>query len=218
MREKIKDLEESLGIIWHFRERGVKGREEICRKLSQGVAKNVCEKLVAKNFIRIEKDSVEFTSEGEKSAYNITRRHRLAERLLHDVLEISKGEIDRPACEFEHILSEEVTDSICTLLGHPRFCPHDSPIPPGECCKKAKVGVGAIITSLDKLAPGEEGRIAYIAAIEHQQLHKLLSLGIIPGKTIHLHQTQPAYVIKVEETELALEENLVKNIYVRRAM
>ena len=52
-----------------------------------------------------------------------------------DVLAIrDEGSIEKNACTFEHILSPEVTDRICTFLGHPRTCPHGSPIPPGDCC------------------------------------------------------------------------------------
>ncbi|HCJ67101.1 MAG TPA: hypothetical protein DHV62_07205 [Elusimicrobia bacterium] len=213
---ETKNLEESLGVIWHFQEQGTKNQEKICSKLKEGVNEQIFDELLNEKLIRIENGNIVFTPEGEKIASNITRRHRLAERLLNDVLEVKQGEIDKSACEFEHILSEEVTDAICTLLGHPKFCPHGSPIPAGECCKKAKEEVESIIVSLDKLSPGEKGRVAYFTTLEHPQLHKFLSLGIIPGKIIHLHQTHPAYVIKVEETQLALEENLAKNIYVRR--
>lgn len=216
MQEKAKELEESLGIIWHFHEQGIKNQEKICEKLKAGVTEKICDELLAEKLIRIENENIEFTPEGEKIASDITRRHRLAERLLCDVLEVKKGEVDKSAGEFEHILSKEVTDSICTLLGHPKFCPHGLPIPEGECCRKAKEEVEPIVVSLDTLSPGEKGRVLYVATIEHQQLHKLLSLGIIPGKIIHLHQTQPAYVVKVEETQLALEKELARNIYLRK--
>jgi DtxR family Mn-dependent transcriptional regulator len=46
----------------------------------------------------------------------------------------SETEIEQQACKFEHILSPEATDKICTFLGHPRTCPHGAPIPPGPCC------------------------------------------------------------------------------------
>ena len=48
----------------------------------------------------------------------------------------SETEIEQQACKFEHILSQEATEKICTFLGHPRTCPHGAPIPPGPCCGK----------------------------------------------------------------------------------
>jgi len=78
---------------------------------------------------------VELTSRGRKKAADIIRRHRLAERLFTDSLALdSETEIEQQACKFEHILSPEATDKICTFLGHPRTCPHGALIPRGDCC------------------------------------------------------------------------------------
>jgi len=78
---------------------------------------------------------VELTPRGRQRAADIIRRHRLAERLFTDSLAMdSETEIEQQACKFEHILSPEATDKICTFLGHPRTCPHGAPIPPGACC------------------------------------------------------------------------------------
>jgi putative ABC transport system ATP-binding protein len=79
---------------------------------------------------------IEFTDRGRQRAADVIRRHRLAERLFTDSLAMdSESEIEQQACKFEHILSPEATDKICTFLGHPRTCPHGAPIPPGACCK-----------------------------------------------------------------------------------
>ena len=81
-----------------------------------------------------------FTAAGEERARTVIRRHRLAERLFMDVLSIrDEVEIESSACKFEHILSPDVTDRICTLLGHPVACPHGSPIPQGPCCVEKRV-------------------------------------------------------------------------------
>src|SRR6202167_49372 len=81
---------------------------------------------------------VELTPRGRERAGSIIRRHRLAERLFTDSLAMdSESEIEQQACKFEHILSLEATDKICTFLGHPRTCPHGAPIPPGLCCGRS---------------------------------------------------------------------------------
>src|SRR5258708_5219329 len=78
---------------------------------------------------------VELTARGRQGAADIIRRHRLAERLFTDSLALeSESEIEQQACKFEHILSPEATEKICTFLGHPRTCPHGAPIPRGQCC------------------------------------------------------------------------------------
>jgi putative ABC transport system ATP-binding protein len=79
---------------------------------------------------------VALTPRGRTRAGSIIRRHRLAERLFTDSLAMdSESEIEEQACKFEHILSAEATDKICTFLGHPRTCPHGALIPPGPCCQ-----------------------------------------------------------------------------------
>jgi energy-coupling factor transporter ATP-binding protein EcfA2 len=84
---------------------------------------------------------VDFTAFGQQRAADVIRRHRLAERLFTQTLKVqNEEEIEQQACKFEHILSPEVTDKICSFLGHPDSCPHGSPIPAGECCEKAGRG------------------------------------------------------------------------------
>ena len=92
---------------------------------------------------------VELTPRGRERAGSIIRRHRLAERLFTDSLAMdSESEIEQQACKFEHILSPEATDKICTFLGHPRTCPHGAAIPPGACCgKSAEIAGGAVSSS-----------------------------------------------------------------------
>ena len=78
---------------------------------------------------------VELTDRGRRRASDIIRRHRLAERLFTDSLAMdNEAEIEQQACRFEHILSPQATDKICSFLGHPRTCPHGAPIPLGPCC------------------------------------------------------------------------------------
>jgi putative ABC transport system ATP-binding protein len=80
-----------------------------------------------------------FTDKGRKRAEDIIRRHRLAELLFTQTFHVhDEKEVAEQACRFEHILSPEATDSICTFLGHPRTCPHGSPIPAGDCCMTAR--------------------------------------------------------------------------------
>jgi ABC-type glutathione transport system ATPase component len=83
---------------------------------------------------------VELTDRGRQRAADIIRRHRLAERLFTDSLALdSETEIEQQACKFEHILSPEATDKICTFLGHPKTCPHGAAIPPGQCCARTEL-------------------------------------------------------------------------------
>jgi putative ABC transport system ATP-binding protein len=79
---------------------------------------------------------VELTDAGTSRARDVVRRHRLAERLFKDTFAVEDSEAHNQACKFEHIISPELDQRICTFLGHPKTCPHGNPIPPGECCEK----------------------------------------------------------------------------------
>jgi len=80
---------------------------------------------------------VDLTPRGRKRAEDVIRRHRLAEMLFSETFgEKSEEVIEEQACKFEHILSPEATERICSFLGHPKTCPHGAPIPPGTCCTK----------------------------------------------------------------------------------
>jgi putative ABC transport system ATP-binding protein len=77
---------------------------------------------------------VHLTDTGNRRARDVVRRHRLAERLFKDTFAIDDSEAHTQACKFEHIISPELDQRICTFLGHPKTCPHGNPIPPGDCC------------------------------------------------------------------------------------
>jgi putative ABC transport system ATP-binding protein len=81
-----------------------------------------------------EDQEVQFTDRGRSRARDVVRRHRLAERLFKDTFRIDEHEAHSQACKFEHIISPELDQRICSFLGHPTTCPHGNPIPPGECC------------------------------------------------------------------------------------
>jgi putative ABC transport system ATP-binding protein len=78
--------------------------------------------------------AVYLTETGNRRARDVVRRHRLAERLFKDTFAIDDSEAHTQACKFEHIISPELDQRICTFLGHPKTCPHGNPIPPGDCC------------------------------------------------------------------------------------
>ncbi len=78
------------------------------------------------------------TERGKNRARDVVRRHRLAERLFKDTFRIDDHEAHTQACKFEHIISPELDERICSFLGHPKTCPHGNPIPPGACCNNKK--------------------------------------------------------------------------------
>ena len=171
--------------------------------------------LLEQELILLRDGGMELSPRGREVARGTVRRHRLAERLLHDVLEIGGQAMDDAACGFEHSLQEGVDEAICTLLGHPRFCPHGRPIPPGACCKENAGTARQVITPLASLKPGEKGRIAYIQTSEARKLQKLMGMGVLPGKEIHLIQRFPSYVFQIGHSQFAVDTEIAETVYVR---
>ena len=79
-------------------------------------------------------ETLEFTPRGRARARDLVRRRRLAEVLFSSAMHLPEPEVEVAACRMEHIIDPEVTDSICSFLGHPRQCPHGRAIPTGDCC------------------------------------------------------------------------------------
>lgn len=189
--------------------------EDIVRKTAMHVSDELLSQLQESDLIHIDADKhVKLLPEGRRQAIQIIRRHRLAERLICDALGQRVEDTEDAACEFEHLIAEGITSSICTLLGHPRFCPHNKPIPEGNCCRQAREDLRPIVNSSNLLDLGGRARVAYIAAREHGLVQKLAALGISPGAQIKLLQKWPSYVFQCEETEVAIEEAVARDIYV----
>ncbi|HNY12693.1 MAG TPA: metal-dependent transcriptional regulator [Candidatus Wallbacteria bacterium] len=219
MQETIRhDLEEALTILWKETENNNRCFSAASEKLKKFIGAAAPSDLVSEGLIKADKvsDSYEFTEKGYRRAYDLARRHRLTERLLTDILCMDKSKVDTEACALEHIISKELEENICTLLGHPKVCPHGSPIMPGECCKSGTAKVERAIFALSELSHGERGYVSYIHTASHPFLHKLMALGLVPGILITVHQTFPAYVIEFEQTQLAIEDGVAANIFVRK--
>jgi putative ABC transport system ATP-binding protein len=91
--------------------------------------------------VELRSEEARLTPMGSRRARDVVRRHRLAERLFKDTFAIDDSEAHTQACKFEHIISPELDQRICTFLGHPTTCPHGKSIPPGACC--VNLGGGA---------------------------------------------------------------------------
>lgn len=212
-----EQLAEVLESLWVMEEEGGGIPRDFCHGEGTAATGEQLEDLRRRNLITVdETGEVGLTRGGRNLAEKIIRRHRLAERLICDALGIPVDDSEDAACEFEHILAEGIADSICTLLGHPRFCPHGRPIPPGECCRRTLEEVRPILVSSDQLDTGESATIAYLCTTEHARMLKLSSLGITPGNRLKLLQKWPSCVFQCDETEIAVEGEVAKNIYVRR--
>lgn len=210
LEEKHEELLESIWINTKEQNRDTLPRAQ----LDEG-GNGYLDELFTAGYVSISEGQVGLTAKGEPMARNVIRRHRLAERLLADVLDTNITIMDEKACKFEHILDLGLDDSICTLLGHPKICPHGKPIPPGRCCKQDQVKPLNLVSPLSKLNQGQKGKVAYVHATEINQLQKLMAMGVLPGAPIELVQSFPSYVFRVRQSQFAVDSSIAEAIYVR---
>jgi putative ABC transport system ATP-binding protein len=122
--------------IWICAEEGVPARLDRVRSRGVMDATRMVGRLSDRGLVEVGGSVVALTPRGENRARDVIRRHRLAERLFTDTFAIVGSEADTHACKFEHIISPELEQKICTFLGHPGTCPHGNPIPAGTCCPR----------------------------------------------------------------------------------
>ena len=213
LNEKQEEILES---IWSVGDRQNNSIEAVRKRASVDFNDADLDELERQELIFRDKDKIGLANKGKAIAEIIIRRHRLAEILVSSILKLKQSDMEEMACKVEHSLLPEVEESICTLLGHPEFCPDGKRIPRGRCCSGKRKVIDSSVVSLKELAPGESGKITYIKPANHSSFHQLISFGLHPGVVVTLHRKNPAFCIKFENTELALDENVAANIYVWR--
>jgi putative ABC transport system ATP-binding protein len=134
--EEERNFDEVLEQLWVMQENLQEARPELLQFVAGGNLK-LLPVMKEIGLLQSERPVIMMTDRGAERAANVIRRHRLAEKLFADTFAMhDETELESNACTFEHILSPEVTERICTFLNHPAACPHGSPIPPGSCCNR----------------------------------------------------------------------------------
>ncbi|MCK4823564.1 metal-dependent transcriptional regulator [bacterium] len=210
---KTRERDEHLEQLWYMKEEGRDSIDALKSDMDDGFDIDIINDLVSKDMVELSEDrsKVGLTKKGQDYACKLIRSHRLAERLLYDVL---GGDFESGACEFEHIVTTELVDSICTLLGHPKTCPHGMPIPQGQCCKRSARTAHSSVIPLAELKIGESARIAYVNCKSDQQLHKINGLHLRPGVIATLHQKYPTFVVECEGGNIAVDQQIASSICV----
>ncbi len=131
-------IEMYLKAIWHIKER----KEDVkistiakMLKVRQPSVVQMLKKLNGKDLVNYNKAGVKLTEEGQAVGASMMRNSRLLEVLMESALKVKIDE--EMVCGIEHHMKKEFTNALCTMLKHPRTCPHDREIPMGECCQSS---------------------------------------------------------------------------------
>jgi len=126
-----------LKAIWHLKEHGEQCRINLIAKMLNIKNPSVVQmlkKLSEQDLIVYNKNGIKLTESGQKIGTTMMRNSRLLEVMMESALKVKIDE--EMVCGIEHHMKKQFTDALCTMLNHPRKCPHGHEIPIGECCQK----------------------------------------------------------------------------------
>jgi DtxR family Mn-dependent transcriptional regulator len=186
---------------------------------------------VSQTVARMERDGLvtvegdrhlELTDEGLRLATRVMRKHRLAERLLADVIGLPWEEVHEEACRWEHVMSEAVERRLLELLDHPTESPYGNPIPgleelgeaPGE---EFMDGVESMMSAVGS----GEGRVLVRRIAEEMQKDEVLMsalrrVGALPDKSVMVAPVQDGVLVGSAGETAELGSDVAAHIFVRR--
>lgn len=136
---EAEHVEMYLKAIWHIKERNEPVKISVIAKMlnvRQPSVVQMLKKLNERELVEYNKAGVFLTETGEKIGSSMMRNSRLLEVLMDSALKVAIDE--EMVCGIEHHMNIQFTDALCTMLNHPRKCPHEHDIPMGECCSKTE--------------------------------------------------------------------------------
>lgn len=196
MAEMHDATEEYLETILAIEEEGVTPiRARLVERLgfSAAAVSEQVNRLVDQGYAELLDDrTLRLTESGRRLAVTIVRRHRLAERLLVDVIGLEWEKVHREADRWEHAISADVEEKLVLLLGDPATCPHGNPIP-GSSHRVDTTGAIA----LTQATPGrfKVARISEKIELDDDALTLLAGAHLVPGQTTSVVRTEPDGVV-----------------------
>ncbi len=157
---------------------------------------------------------VDLTSRGQSVVSKVLRKHRLAERLLTELLGMEWSEVHESACRLEHAMTEDVVEALEKILKNPKTCPHGNPIPTST----GKLSESKM-ESLTKLKPSQKGVLEKIVGEKADLLRYLASLGLVPGVQVRVEEKAPfdgPIMVNVRGSRYALGAQVASLIRVKR--
>ena len=156
---------------------------------------------------------LELTGAGRQKAVDVMRKHRLAERLLSDVIGLDWAYVHEEACRWEHVMSEQVELRLVELLGHPTESPYGNPIPgldqlgdaAANTFDQGVVGLVRILNETGGPIQGTVRRLAEPAQVDPELLKQFMSAGVIPGGTGDFRFSEGYVLVQMDGNDEGLE-------------
>jgi DtxR family transcriptional regulator, Mn-dependent transcriptional regulator len=223
----IDTTEMYLRTVYELEEEGVVPlRARIAERLGQSGP------TVSQTVARMERDGLlhvaderhlQLTGKGRHEAVGVMRKHRLAERLLADVIGLSWEELHIEACRWEHVMSEAVERRIVALLDKPLVCPHGNPIPGLD-----ELGLpftasddASTLVSLTQAARGSEDVVIVDRISEQIQpdadlMRRLSDAAVRPGRSIRVTRAEGGVEVWTDGDRTVFDAHVSDHIFVKR--
>ena len=211
-----RPLEEYLETIFSL---GAEGTEVIGAQIAESLGrsapsvKEMLDRLEEDGYVTRQGRTVSLTERGHGVAVTVTRRHRLAERLLVDVIGLEWHKVHDEAGKWEHVISADVEEKLIALLGDPSTCPHGNPIPGSH---------GGVSRAERSLAGSQEGQEVILLRInemiEHDEttLMAMDAAGFIPGQrgVVSARNNDGSIEITAAKGSLRLSKAVVSGLFI----
>ena len=227
MSDLIDTTEMYLRTIYELVEEGIVPlRARIAERLHQSgptVSQTVA-RMERDGLLTVEGDRhLELTDEGHRLAIRVMRKHRLAERLLTDVIGLDWELVHEEACRWEHVMSETVEKRLLELLGHPTESPYGNPIPGLSELGAESLGEDFMdgVVSLAKVATLEKGTVLVRRISEEMQkdetlMSALRRVGALPDRSITVVATTEGVLVGSGGESAEIVPEAAEHIFVRR--
>ena len=228
VNDLIDTTEMYLRTIFELEEEGIVPlRARIAERLNQSGP------TVSQTVARMQRDGLlvvsddrhlELTDRGRERATAVMRKHRLAERLLLDVIGLEWEDVHVEACRWEHVMSEQVEQRLVALLGHPQTSPYGNPIPGlADLGENAGTPVETHLDLIGADAAARKGgrwevrRIIEIVQNQPAVMTELQKGGIVPGAVVEFTDKQGLLVAVSGGARTELSSEVAHGIHVRPA-
>jgi DtxR family Mn-dependent transcriptional regulator len=211
-------LEEYLEAIHELEEEGTQViQARLAERLGHSplTVSEMVRRLKKDGYVTVKKRAILLTQRGRARAESVVRKHRLAERLLTDVIGMPWHKAHIEACRWEHVISDEVEARIVQLLDNPTTCPHGNPIPGADAPERDLV-------ALAQSEPGDRVRLELVTEqveIDFDSLTYLSVHGFIPGTDAEVRTKAPdgTLTLDLDGDTIALGPSLAQQLYVAPA-
>lgn len=227
MRDLVDTTEMYLRTIYELEEEGITPlRARIAERLEQSgptVSQTVA-RMERDGLVKVASDrSLHMTDEGRTLAIAVMRKHRLAERLLTDVIGLDIDKVHAEACRWEHVMSEEVERRLVQVLDDIHHSPFGNPIPgldeilaEQDGGKTDPIGVRAVDLPEDQDVQAKVLQVNEILQVDEDLFQELANAGIRPGVVIEVRNSGGSATLRHNGTAVELPEDVAHAIRLER--